>query len=169
MKRTLIAAAVFATLFPVASFADLQITFRDGAPKDTFRIANTSGCATGPVTLTIDMTSSTGMLIFDVTSAGAGVEVFQPLELVKGAAFLIAVPEVTDGQKTLVLDVSDLPLGEEIVFTIDVDDTIGAREITVNGSEMSGSTVAVTLASTSLDATFDTSAVARIAMPACTS
>jgi hypothetical protein len=169
MNSTLIAAVVFATLFPVAGLADLQITFRDGAPKDTFRISNTSACATGPVSLTLDMTPSMGKLIFDVTSAGAGVEVFQPLEVTKGAAFLNALPEVTDGQKTLALDISDLPPGEEIAFTIDVDDTIGAREITVNGSEMSGSIVALTLASENMEAVFDTSAVARLTTPACIS
>lgn len=169
MTRALITAALLSAFLPSAGMAGLKVTFGDGAPKDTFRIANTSDCATGPVTLTIDMTTSTGKLIFDVTNAGAGVEVFQPLELTKGASFLNTVPEVQDGQQTLVLDISNLPKGEEIAFTIDVDDTIGAREITVTGSEMSGSALMVQSASLAADAIFDAKATAIVQTLACTS
>ena len=169
MNRTLITAALLSAFWPTSGFAGLKVTFGDGAPKDTFRIANTSECATGPVTLTIHMTSSTGKLIFDVTSAGAGVEVFQPLELTKGASFLNAFPVVQDGQQMLVLDINSVPGGEEIVFTIDVDDTIGAREITVTGSEMSGSALMVQTASATVDSVFDATATAVVATPACTS
>ncbi|MCK0151195.1 hypothetical protein MWU54_14235 [Marivita sp. S6314] len=169
MTRTCVAAALLTLGTATASLADLHVSFRDGAPKDTFRIVNNSGCATGPMTLSIDMTPSAGQLIFDVTSAGAGVEVFQPLEVTKGADFLNGRPDVLDGQKTLDLNIANLPGGAEIAFTIDVDDTMGAQEITVNGSEMSGSTVAATLAAMRVDATFDASAIAKIATPACTS
>lgn len=161
--------ALICAAFPTFALSDIQVSFRDGAPKDTFRIVNMAGCATGPVALTIDLNPSAGKLIFDVTSAGAGVEVFQPLELVRGSNFLAGVPDVVDGQKTLVLDIVNLPPNGEIAFTIDVDDTIGAREITVNGSEMGGSLLMLQAASTSTDAVFDTSAIARVQTPACVS
>jgi hypothetical protein len=41
-----------------------------------------AACATGPFDLTIDLAGSPSNLIFDITDDGAGVEVFQPCELV---------------------------------------------------------------------------------------
>ena len=106
-------------------------------------------------------------MVFDVTGAGAGVQVFQPLELVRGEEYLAAVPQVADGQQDLVLALRDLPPGGAVHFTIDVDDTIGQREITVNGSEISGSTVRVLAGFDTPPAEFDTRAQAVIAAPGC--
>ena len=154
---------------PGIAVSDIRVTFRDGAPKDTFAITNLSACASGPIDLQIDMTDSAGKLIFDVTSAGAGVEVFQPLEITGGAEFLGAIPSVEDGQKLLGFQITNLPANGAITFTIDVDDTIGAREITVNGSEMSGSALMVQTASLTSNAVFDTSAIAVVETPPCQS
>lgn len=154
---------------PGMAASDIRVTFRDGAPKDTFAITNLSACASGPMDLQIDMTDSTGKLIFDVTGAGAGVEVFQPLEITQGTEFLAAIPGVQDGQKVLSFQITNLPANGAITFTIDVDDTIGAREITVNGSEMSGSALMVQTASLTSNAVFDTSAVAVVDTPPCQS
>lgn len=171
MRRTfpIVAATAIALTVPVSTLADIRVSFRDGAPKDTFTITNTGACASGPAELTIDLTESGGKLIFDVTSGGAGVEVFQPLEFTQGASYLATIPKVVDGQKTLSLRIATLPQDGTITFTIDVDDTNGAREITVNGSEMGGSTLMVQLATMKADAVFDTSAVALVETPACSS
>ncbi|MEM8580176.1 MAG: hypothetical protein AAGF50_03135 [Pseudomonadota bacterium] len=154
---------------PVAATAQIEVSFRDGAPKDSFVVTNTAGCATAPMTLAIDMSQSTGKLIFDVTGAGAGVEVFQPLEFTGGAEFLAVVPDVSDGQTSLVLDLASLPPGGRVSFTIDVDDTIGQREITVSGSEMQGSQLRVLSGFETEPGTFDDTATARVPTPDCMS
>lgn len=164
--RTLIAAVV---ILPAPALADLTVTFRDGAPTDRFTITNTGACQTSAMTLTLDMGPSAGRVIFDVTGAGAGVQVFQPLEVVAGAEYLAALPEVRDGQTRLSLAMRALPPGAEVAFTIDVDDTIGAREITVNGSEMAGAVISAEGIGGGFEAVFDTGAMAVLNLPGCTS
>jgi hypothetical protein len=135
----------FATICLIASpaWADVGIHFIEGAPKDRFVLTNLSDCTLEEQTIVLDLTPSAGGLIFDVTGLGAGVEVFQPFELIAGAGNLVNVPEVSDGDRVISLSVRQLAPSDEIAFTIDVDDTGGAREITVNSSEMSGATLQV--------------------------
>ena len=140
MKLRLILATLVA-LTSTPALAELSVTFREGAPKDRFIVQNTGACDLGPATLAIDLSNTNGKLIFDVTAAGAGVEVFQPLEVVTGASALSSVPSVRDGDSVLELQIETLAANSEIVLTVDVDDTIGAREITVNGSEFEGATL----------------------------
>jgi hypothetical protein len=156
-------------LLPVAVSADIQVAFRDGAPKDRFTVTNTGTCPTAPMTLAIDMSKSAGRLIFDVTAQGAGVEVFQPLEITGGAEYLRALPQVRDGQTDLALELGALPAGARITFTIDVDDTIGQREITVNGSEISGSELIVRAGFSAAPGVFDETSVASVKTPDCLS
>ncbi|MDJ0994678.1 MAG: hypothetical protein QNI90_13965 [Dinoroseobacter sp.] len=154
---------------PVVTAAEIEVSFRDGAPKDQFVVTNIGTCATAPMVLAIDMTESAGRLIFDVTAQGAGVQVFQPLEFTSGVEFLAAMPEVEDGQTALVLDLTALPPGGGVSFTIDVDDTIGQREITVNGSEMQGSQLRVLAGFDTDPGVFDATATARVKTPGCLS
>lgn len=140
----LLAAAALMSAFASPVVAEVTISFRDGAPKDRFVISSSLGlCTEAPAEVTIDMTPSVGRLIFDVTEAGGGVAVFQPFELVVGGDVVTGASDVVDGDKVLTLTLSSLMAGAEVAFTIDVDDTIGAREITVTGSEISGAVVTV--------------------------
>jgi len=132
------AAATAALLSASAAHADLQVFFDEGAPKDRFRFENVGECTLTDASIRLDLSSSTAGLIFDVSGQGAGVEVFQPFEVTTGENSLKSVPSVVDGQSEVLLAVSSLAPGEQIAFTIDVDDTIGQREITVSASEIAG-------------------------------
>jgi len=166
LQRSICAAA--ASLLPVLpAYAGVQVRFVEGAPKDRFVIENVGTCAVQASTVRIDLADSTGRLVFDVTAAGAGVEVFQPLEFVQGSEALRALPSVVDGQDAIALEIAALAVGEEISFTIDVDDTIGQREITVTGSEIEGGTVSYLKGSETTSATFTKDAVAKVAIADC--
>lgn len=149
--------------------ADVQVTFREGAPKDRFTITNTGSCALGPVDVTIDLSSSSAGLVFDVTGQGAGVEVFQPFELVAGNSLLSSTPSVRDGDNSLTLALTNLEQGQSVAFTIDVDDTIGAREITVSRSEISGAGIRVETDLAQASGTFGETAIAVAPFQACVS
>lgn len=161
MLRPAILALALAS--PAAAVANVTLTFDEGAPKDRFILTSDTGlCADGPVRVTVDLTGSAGALIFDVTAEGAGVEVFQPFELVSGGELVLSAPEVLDGDKVVSLDLSGLSAGAEVAFTIDVDDTINAREITVNNAEIEGAVLVVESGGTSVSAPFGGNAVAQI-------
>lgn len=165
----LVLATAAAVLAASQAFADLSVRFIEGAPKDRFIFAHQGECATGPVMLTVDLSGSAAGLVFDVTGDGAGVEVFQPFELVSGDARVVASPVVRDGDTALSLGISDLVPGEEIAFTIDLDDTIGAREITVSKSEIVGASVRVTAGDKTSVAPFGSDARTLVALPECMS
>lgn len=148
--------------------ADLDVRFIEGAPKDRFVISSATGlCAGEAASITIDLGPSAGKLIFDVTGAGAGVEVFQPFELVSGGGQVIEAPKVADGDTRLTLLVSDLEPGGEVAFTIDVDDTINAREITVSRSEITGAQAMISVGDVEATGTFDESAQAKVPWKGC--
>lgn len=125
--------------------ADVRLEFLEGAPKDRFVLTNVAGCDLSAMDVTIDMSQSAGGLIFDVSGQGAGVEVFQPFKVVSGAQFLDQTPKVVDGQRDVTFKINGLTAGSQIVVTTDLDDTIGAREITVRGSEFAGTVMSVVL------------------------
>lgn len=160
-----------ATLLAMAAPASAEMTvqFREGAPTDRFIFEWSGTCALTDATLSLDLAGSSAGLIFDVTDAGAGVEVFQPFTLVAGADLVRATSGVTDGAQTLSLDVTRMDPGAQIAFTIDVDDTIGAREITVSGAEIQGARAQLQVAGTEYSAPFGTNAVARIVQSGCQS
>lgn len=166
-SNLLLAAGLCALISTGAAQAGLSIRFIEGAPKDRFQIENTGSCDITSATLRLDLSSSQGALIFDTTGSGAGVEVFQPFDLVAGQSALAAVPAVVDGQDTLDLDVKRLSPGAAIAFTIDVDDTIGAREITVTGAEIEGATVQLTQNGASSAGTFSSAAQAQVPVSNC--
>lgn len=138
MIRTTITLALLAS--PAA--AQLTVSFVDSAPKDIFEVTYTGTCPLPVDTLRIDIGTAPAGLIFDTTSEGAGVQVFQPFELALGAALLAEMPVIMDGDTVITLPLRTLNAGDIIRFTIDVDDTTSTRQITVSGSEMSGATVA---------------------------
>lgn len=165
MQLTLAALAL--PLLSTAGHADLSVRFIEGAPKDRFEIRNVGACAVTASTLTLDLTTSQGALIFDVTGSGAGVEVFQPFEVIAGRETLTTLPTIVDGQNSIDLPIATLGAGASIAFTIDVDDTLGAREITVTGSEISGATVQLVGADVPQSALFGSDAQAQVTGPTC--
>lgn len=167
MKLSALSAVLLCWASP--SFAELQVRFDEGAPKDRFTISNLDGCALGATTITIDLRGSPYGLIFDVTGRGAGVEVFQPFELSEGGENLKSSPEVLDGDNQLTLDLDGLGAGSSLSFTIDVDDTADNRPTTISGAEIVGAGVIVQTAVSSSTASFDENAVATVAISSCTS
>lgn len=164
MRVILTAVALFAA---GPALADLSVRFIEGAPKDRFVFTHEGSCATGPLTLTVDLAGSAAGLVFDVTGQGAGVQVFQPFELVSGTDSVTALPEVADGDTSLDLPLSDLSPGDVIAFTIDLDDTIGAREITVSGSEIVGAGVTLKTGNATATGLFNDDARTRVSLPGC--
>ncbi|NNE87314.1 MAG: aggregation factor core [Silicimonas sp.] len=150
------------------SAADIGVQFIEGAPKDRFVLSSTT-CPTGPLRVTFDLRPSAGALIFDVTESGAGVEVFQPFELVAGEAQVAREPAVRDGDQVLSLALTGLAPGSDVSFTIDLDDTVATRSITVAGSELVGAKVFLEAGSLRSEATFNASANLAIPWTACTS
>ena len=140
-RFTPLALATTATVLATAALADVTMSFRDSAPKDIFVVKNASGCDLGAVTLTLDLSGSASGLIFDTAAQGAGVEVFQPFEIVAGAQFLDTLPSVSDGMTSMDLSLTRFPAGATVEFTIDVDDTLPRSQwgqIRVSGGEMAG-------------------------------
>lgn len=144
-KRRLIGLSSFAAgimaLTTGLAHADLAVRFDEGAPKDRFTFKNVSACAVENASLELDLSGSAAGLIFDVTASGAGVEVFQPLEMVAGTSAIKRTPRVRDGDNRVTFNIGSLEPGQAIAFTIDVDDTKGGREITVSNAEFEGATV----------------------------
>lgn len=99
--KTALLALCFST---ITAAADVTISFRYGAPVDTFKFTPTQGCLTGMTSVTIDLVGSQGELIFDITDAGAGGEVFQPFVAITGQDMLVSASAVADGDKTLTAD-----------------------------------------------------------------
>ncbi|MEO1779401.1 MAG: aggregation factor core protein MAFp3, isoform C [Pseudomonadota bacterium] len=151
-----------ATTLALPATADVTVQFRDGAPKDRFTLTYTGTCALGPTQLVIDLGTAPAGLIFDITAAGAGVDVFQPLEWVEGSA---QTSNVTDGDTALTVSMDTWSPGETRAFTVDIDDTTSGRQITVDGSEMVGAT----LRADGLTALFDATGSATLPLDPCTS
>ncbi|MEM8917191.1 MAG: aggregation factor core, partial [Pseudomonadota bacterium] len=118
----ILAMALLATAPPAA--ADLRVSFQESAPKDRFSIVNAGGCDLTDLTLTIDLTPSAGGLIFDTEPTGAGVEVYQPFEIVEGLEHVQSIDTAADGGRTVTILFSRLAPNAATRFTVDVDDTL---------------------------------------------
>lgn len=146
IKNTLVLCYGLVFLLSSAAQANVEVRFSEGAPKDRFTISNKSKCSLKNVTVDLDLSKSQGKLIFDITSAGAGVEVFQPFEVTEGKLRLASGTTVKDGDSGMSLQIESLNPGQRVSFTIDVDDTIPSGAlgmIRVAGSEIKGGTVNV--------------------------
>ncbi len=165
--KSLLAAVACTAYLATPASADIAFSFSEGAPKDRFTIANSSGCSIGSAMIILDLSTSKAGLIFDVTGKGAGVEVFQPLTLTSGADALRTSPRVKDGDNRIKFDIKQLAAGKNISFTIDVDDTLGSRAITVSGSEIEGAQVSFSQGDTTKTATFGSNARGSIEVDGC--
>jgi hypothetical protein len=148
--------------------AGLKVSFNESAPKDRFSLHNDSNCDFKNVSVEIDLSASAANLIFDTTSAGAGVEVFQPFEKVAGQFELQGT--VTDGEQRLTLMINEFPAGETVSFTIDVDDTLERSElgnIRVSSSEMQGSQVNIQLDGNVATGTFGSNNTSIVEIESC--
>ena len=126
-----------------------EVQFVEGAPRDRFIVQNTSSDAWRIVSLSLDLSSSAGNLIFDITAEGAGVDVFQPFRGDGGEASLTSDPTVTDGDQSLVLDFANFAPGSQYRFSMDVDDQLtnsDLGQIRVSSSEMQGATMTFSVA-----------------------
>jgi len=152
--------------------AQIEVSYVDSAPTDIFEIRNLSACPSGMMEVTIDLQGSDAGLLFDTTPTGVGVEVSQPFVLTRGAEYLTAVPQVSDGARQLTLSVTDLPGQSVIGFTIDVDDTLeqsGNGQIRVSGFEMAGASVRLTGDAVAETAPFDETGQATLSLNTCLS
>jgi hypothetical protein len=152
--------------FNAHTFADIEAQFIEGAPKDTFVIKNTGNCAINNATISIDLSSSYGNLLFDTTELGAGVEVYQPFEVTSGDITLATKNVVDDGDQQLSIVINSFTTGKNMSFTIDVDDQLTNSErgtTQVVGSEMEGATITLTTTDNiSTTASFDKNNSAKI-------
>lgn len=157
--------------FSPTTVADIQIAFTESAPKDLFSFTNTGECDLTDLTVNIDLSNSAGGLIFDTTASGAGVEVFQPFEVVRGDISLSSALDVTDGDKDLTISIGQIGVSESVVFSIDVDDTMRKSAlgmIRVTGSEIEGGMVSLSMADkTGLSAVFGSDSKAMLLLPEC--
>lgn len=167
LTKTLFVSAVLCTGIATLARADMAVSFDEGAPKDRFTFANTGSCTIAAARIMLDLSGSKSGLIFDVTGKGAGVEVFQPLEITAGSKSLLNLPDVKDGDNRISLDIGQLEAGQSISFTIDVDDTAGGREITVSGSEIAGAKVRFSQGDTSTTRVFGSNARTAIQLTNC--
>lgn len=116
----------------------VEVTFREGAPVDKFTVENKSS-AWQVSNMEIDLKSSKGRLIFDTTSGGKGVEVFQPYKSVSGSAKVTKASFVADGADSISIAFEKFSKGQAFTFSIDVDDQLTASDlgqIRVTGGEM---------------------------------
>jgi len=128
------------------AYANVEVDFIEGAPKDRFVLTNLCQSGLQDVVVNIDLSESKGQLIFDTTATGAGVEVFQPFEVIKGEVSLHAATHVKDGDKQLSILINQLDVQQSISFSIDVDDTLTISEwgnIRVSGAEITNASVSI--------------------------
>lgn len=131
-----------------------KVRFAEGAPRDRFTVQNNSASDWQITTVNLDMSSSAGNLIFDVTADGAGVEVFQPFRSEDGEATLSAQPVVDDGDQIIILEFSSFSPGDQHQFSIDVDDQLSQSElgqIRVSGGEITGASITLGITNQSGD------------------
>lgn len=161
-----------ALLLISASFVHASVTvkFLEGAPKDRFIVTNTGQCSLKAIQVDIDLTNTTGGLIFDTTASGAGVEVFQTFEVTSGDIKLNGKARVNDGDKMLSIFISNIQPRASASFTIDVDDTMASSErgmIIISGTEIEGGVVTVMQGSLTSSGTFNRNSKATVNIASC--
>lgn len=164
--RLIKVAALCLTIVPAAALActdksagvAMDAVFIEGAPIDRLLVTNRSDTGWKIEQITWDLMPSAGQVIFDTTGSGAGVEVFQPFRQLSAkdtrraggevsdvgqGPVLAAEPVVTDGDQSLVIQFESFEPRQVFGMSIDVDDQIASRQITVERGEMQGATLQV--------------------------
>lgn len=173
MNRLTSITSLAALLFIASTAAaNIDVVFTESAPKDRFTITNSSTCVYEGLLVEIDLSNTVGKLIFDTTSAGAGVEVYQIFEVLQGDITLVSdLSVVRDGDTTLTVQVDHLLPSETVSFTIDVDDTLPAGElgsIRISDNEITGGQVTIQMKDgQKTSAIFDQANLLSVALPNC--
>jgi len=146
MIRPFLLAAILAMPAQLAlAKQKIEVRFVEGAPKDSFVIRNSGNCAIS-ADLLIDLSKSAGALILDTTASGAGVEVFQPLEIAQGAEYVREIASAGDGDKGIKLSLTKFDTDQTIRLTMDLDDQMPTSElgqIRVAGGEIKGAELVI--------------------------
>ncbi len=138
---------VLAIMLPSAARADLAVTFVEAAPKDLFIVENRTDCDLYDFGLQIDLKSSAGGLLFDISEGGAGSSVYQPFEIAEGHGSIRSFEPVSDGDRVVSILFDRLGGRSRVVFTVDVDDTLPEGpygQTMIDGSEIAGSMLFIT-------------------------
>jgi hypothetical protein len=157
----------FSLFCALPSLAGVGVSFIESAPKDRFVLTNVGACDLAVTQVRIDLSGAPAGLIFDVTGSGPGVGVFQPLQIVTGQILVSNVTDVSDGDKSITLYLESFAMGQSVAFTIDVDDTNGAHEITVLDREIRGATVTIATNNGAFSAAFRASSELVVHIPGC--
>ncbi len=149
--------------------ADLSLRFVEGAPSDRFVLTNTGNCPLAEATLTLDIGAAPAGLLFDAMPGGAGVDSYQPFEVIEGRGALLGLPELADGDTVLSLNLAGLEAGGIVSFSLDVDDTGTGLPETIADSEIAGTMVTLVMGETTLEVAFSDQASAVIPIAPCIS
>lgn len=153
----------------------LVVEYTDDGP-DVFLIRNLSGEGWSLDTLTIDLTGSSGDLVFDTDFGGEGAGSPSTFATIPGAsARLLSMTPASDGGRVLALRFSGFAPEGHFTVSLDVDDRLpnsALGQTYVTGEEMAGArTLARFLGPTGqpadVSAIFDTKAVADSGIGGC--
>ncbi len=125
----------------------IEIDFYESGP-DIMSIHNRSEEAWSLVSLTFNLSTSAGSLIFDTAFGGAGENSPSDFDIIGGNARLAATPRVSDGDTVLVMLFASFGPGQHLEFTVDLDDRLVNSvlgQAIVVGSEIAGARVDGTL------------------------
>lgn len=142
------------------------MSYRDGAPADTFVIENQS-CALFNAQFVIDLHTSVAGVLIDTAYGGPGSWDPLPAILTEGDATLAPV---SDGDRRLEIQVNALQPDGRVAVTLDTDDSVSATEgqrVHVSGSEIAGATVQMVVGGIGTQAVFDTLGDATLVNPTC--
>lgn len=156
---------LFVTSLAVPAAADVEVQFY-GNNGDSFIIANIDACPLIDSTIEIDLSPTLGGVFFDVSEASPGYQRSRPFELSVGEEYLEEVPEVKDGDTSIVFKVKDLPGDGIIRFTLDTDFTKMGSGAHVYTSLVEGGLVRISYAEA---VTFDEDGYANVPVGACVS
>lgn len=163
--------AVTALISTQAMAGHLTVLFEEDAPKDRFIIRNDSNCPMMDLSLRIDLGGSAAGLYFDTTAKGAGVNVYQPFEVVQGRDQLADLPVIQDGDKIMELTFPRLSPRSAVVVTIDVDDSLAAGPTgptMIAGSEIKSARIIANFKQSEYaEGLFADNGYALIMLPAC--
>lgn len=136
-------------LIPSTALADLVVTISEASPTDLITIENQSDCDLYDFNMQLDLRSSAGGLIFDITAGGAGASVYQPFEILEGQSAVRNFARVTDGEQVGFIEFSTLEAGQRVIFMVDMDDTQADStfgQTVLDGAEIAGAVVVLTTA-----------------------
>lgn len=133
-------------LAPAPAAADLAVRFVEASPTDLIFVENLEACDLYDFTLVIDLGSSAGGLIFDVSEGGAGASMYQPFEILEGHKGVRQVARVLDGDRVASIRFDYLEAKGRVIFMVDVDDTAPDSawgQTVIDGTEIAGAAIIV--------------------------